>query len=108
MNRETIIAIAAVTLYIIWLIVFILVVERWLRRLTEMLFGITIEREISRPVGKVELLDALFLFGWKVAQPAGLGIRFAVGLSRFILWLMALMLPIAAGLAVYIYQNTRV
>ena len=105
MSRETVIAIAAVTLYMIWLIVFVLVIERWLRRLTEMLFGITIEREISRPVGKVELLDALFVFGWKVAGPAGLGIRFAVGLLRFTLWLMALTLPIAAGVAVYIYQK---
>jgi len=83
-----------------------LVIERWLRRLTEMLFGVTIEREISRPVGKVELIDALFLFGWKVAGPAGLGIRFAVGLLRFVLWLMALTIPIAAGLAFYLCQKS--
>ena len=103
MNRETIIAIAAVTLYIIWLIVFILVVERWLRRLTEMLFGITIEREISRPVGKVELIDALFLFGWRVAEPVGLGLRFTVGCVRITFWLLALIVPVVIGVIAYVY-----
>lgn len=105
MTRESIIAIAAITLYIIWLIVFVLVIEGKLRRLAELLFGVSIEREISRPVGKVELIEALFLLGWKVLGPASLGVRFAVWLLSFILWLMALTIPIAVGLAIWLCQK---
>ena len=82
MDRTAIVYLAIITAYMVWLIIFVLVVERWLRRLMELIFGITITREISRPVGKVELLDLLFIFGWKVAEPAGLGLRFAVGCLR--------------------------
>jgi hypothetical protein len=101
-TRESIIAISAITFYIVWLIVFVLVIERWLRRLTEWIFGITITREINRVVGQAELLDALFIFGWKVAEPAGLSLRFAVGLLRITFWLLALTLPPAIGIAVYL------
>ena len=102
MSLESIIAIGAVTLYLVWLIVFVLVIEPVLRRLTEWIFGITIIREISRPIGKVELLDALFLFGWKVAEPAGLGMRFLVGCLRITFWLLALIIPVAIGVMVYL------
>ena len=101
MSRESIIAISAVTLYLVWLIVFVLVIERWLRRLTEWIFGITIVREINRLVGKVELIDALFLFGWKVAEPAGLGLRFAVGCLRITFWLLAIVIPVIIGMVAY-------
>jgi len=101
MSGGSIIAIATVTLYLVWLIVFVLVIEPVLRRLTEWAFGITIIREISRPVGKVELIDALFLFGWKVAEPAGLGLRFLVGCLRVTFWLLALIIPVVIGVIVY-------
>lgn len=103
MTRESIIAIAAITVYIVWLVVFVLVVERWLRRLVEVVLGVTIEREISRPVGKVELIDALFLFGWRVAEPVGLGLRFTVGCVRITFWLLALIVPVVIGVIAYVY-----
>jgi len=102
-TRESIIAIAAITVYIVWLVVFVLVVERWLRRLVEVVLGVTIEREISRPVGKVELIDALFLFGWRVAEPVGLGLRFTVGCVRITFWLLALIVPVVIGVIAYVY-----
>jgi hypothetical protein len=40
--------IAVVTAYIVWLIVFLLVIEQWLRHLTEWLFGVTIKREFVK------------------------------------------------------------
>ena len=102
MTGNSIIAIVGVTLYIIWLIIFILVIERRLRRLTERIFGITITREINRPVGKVELIDALFIFGWKVDGPAELGLRFTVGLLRIVFWLIAMLTPVVLGIVLYL------
>lgn len=105
MTRDTIIGITAVTLYIVWLIVFLLIVERWLRWLTEWVFGITIVRQFDRPVGKVKLLDVFFVFGWKVDGPAGFGLRLAVGLLRFVFWMMAVTIPFLMGVAAYVIIN---
>ena len=105
MSRPLIIGFLAVTIYIVWLIVFLLVVEPWLRRLTEFLLGVTIVRQLERPVGKIELLDALFMFGWKVETPASLGLRFIVGCLRFTFWMMAVIIPICLALALYFWMN---
>ena len=101
MDSGTVIALTAVTLYVVWLIVFLLVVERWLRRVVEWIFGVTIERQFDRPVGKVELLDALFVFSWKIAQPASFGTRFTIGLLRFLFWMAAVIMPVLIGIAIY-------
>ena len=108
MDTGTVIALTAITLYLVWLIVFLLVVERWLRQLTEWVFGVTIERNFDRPVGKVELLDALFVFSWRVAQPASLGTRFTIGLLRFLFWMAAVITPVLIGITIYFAVNRSV
>lgn len=97
---------AVVTIYIVWLIVFLLVIERWLRHLTEWLFGVTIKRDFFRPAGKVELLDGLFMFSWTVVEPASLSVRFAIGLLRISFWLVAMVLPIIFGVVLYFRLQT--
>lgn len=106
MTKGMFITIAAIALYLAWLIVFLLVVERGLRRLVELLFGITIERYFFRPpAGKVELLDILFVFSWKVAPPASLGLRFTIGTLRFLFWMAAVITPVAIGIAIYLVAS---
>jgi len=101
-----IITIAAIMLYLAWLIVFLLVVERGLRRLVELVFGVTIERHFYRPpAGRVELLDALFVFSWQVVQPASLGLRFTIGTLRFLFWMAAVITPVAIGIAIYLIAS---
>jgi hypothetical protein len=50
-TNQLIAIVAVVTAYIVWLVVFLLVIERWLRHLTEWLFGVTIKREFVRLEG---------------------------------------------------------
>jgi len=104
-NTGLAIVLTAITLYLVWLIVFLLVIERHLRRLVQWFFGVTIERQFERPVGKVELLDALFLVTWRVAPPAGLGLRFLIGTLCFVFWMTAIFVPIVIGLVVYFYNK---
>jgi hypothetical protein len=104
-NTGLVIVLAAITLYLVWLIVFLLVIERWLRRLVQWVFGVTIERQFERPVGKVELLDALFLVTWRVAPPTGLGLRFLIGILCFVFWMTAILVPIVVGLVVYFHTQ---
>jgi len=108
MNRQVIIIITVITAYLVWLIIFLLVIERWLRRVVEWLFGVTITREfqtVTGPSQNISVLDGLFMFSWKVAQPASLAVRFAVGLLRISFWLIALALPIVMGFVVYFWIN---
>ncbi|HJZ79729.1 MAG TPA: hypothetical protein VKD91_05270 [Pyrinomonadaceae bacterium] len=104
MNPQVIVIIAVVTAYLVWLIIFLLIVERWLRRLVEWLLGIRITREFQNvPSQNVSLLDGLFLFSWKVAEPAALSVRFAVGFLRISFWLIALAWPVVMGFVVYFW-----
>ena len=104
MNRGVMFALAVVTVYIIWLIVFLLVIEPWLRRLTEQLVGITIKRELHKFTGtsnNISLLEVLDTYSWRVDQPASLSIRFGVGLLRVSFWLMAVTVPLALGIVAF-------
>ena len=106
LNRQVMITIAVVMAYIVWMIVFFLVIERWLCRLTGLLFGVTIEREFSRYQyggysGNRTVLDVLTISSWTVDGPASLSLRFAVGLLRVTFTLLAATLPIALGLIFY-------
>lgn len=102
LNRQVIITIAAVMAYIVWMIVFFLVIERWLCRLTGSLVGVTIKREFSRyQAQNFSVLDALFMSSWTVVGPASLSLRLVVGLLRVSFTLLALTLPIALGLFLY-------
>lgn len=106
MNRQTVLIIAAITAYLVWLIIFLLIIERWLRALVGWLLGVTITREFQKVVGpsqNISLLDGLFLFSWTVAEPASLSIRFAIGCLRIGFWLLALALPLAGGLLIYFW-----
>ena len=105
-TNQLMVIIAGVTAYIVWLIVFLLVIEHWLRHLTEWLFGVTIKHEFVRlegPSGNINLLDWLFVFGWTVVEPASLSRRFVIGFLRFACWLVALALPIIFGVLLYLW-----
>jgi len=106
MNPQVIIIIAVITAYLVWLVLFLLIIERWLRRLVEWLFGVPITREFQRftgPSQNISVLDGLFLFSWTVAQPATLSVRFAIGFLRLGFSLIALTLPIILGLVTYFW-----
>ena len=106
MNREVIFAIAAVTVYVIWLIAFFLVIEPGLRFLTGQLFGVTINRELHKFAGSssnTSLLEMLDAYSWRVNEPTSLSIRFGVGLLRFTFWLLAVTLPIVLAFILYFW-----
>lgn len=101
MNRDAILAIAFLTAYVIWLVIFILVIERWLRRLTEMLFGVRITRELNKitgPSSNINLLDVFDVYRWRVDQPASLSVRFGIGVLRVGFWLIAVTVPLIVAL----------
>jgi len=104
MNRQAVIAIAVVGAYLIWLLIFLLIIERWLRRLVEWLLGVTITREfqnVTGPSQNISLLDGLFIFSWTVAEPATLSVRLFVAALRLTFWLIAALLPIVIAFWVY-------
>ena len=104
MNRELIFALALITAYMVWLIVFVLVIEPRLRQLTELLFGVTITRELyqrSGPSSNINLLDVLDTYRWQVDEPASLPTRFGVGLLRIFFWLLAVTLPLALAICAF-------
>ena len=101
MNSQVVIVLSFVTAYIVWLIVFILVIERWLRQLTGQLFGLTITRELQTfagPSSNISVLDVLDAYRWRVTEPASLTVRFLIGLLRISFWSLAVMLPLVIGL----------
>jgi hypothetical protein len=102
-NSQVVIVISLVTAYLVWLIVFILVIERWLRQLTGRLLGVTIARELqtfSGPSGNINFLDILDAYRWKVNESASLTIRFVIGLLRITFWGLAVCVPLLIGLVV--------
>ena len=103
MNNQVVIAVSVVTAYLVWLIVFILVIERWLRQLTGQLFGVTITRELqtlSGPSNNISIFDVLDAYRWRVAESASLTVRFAIGLLRIGFWSLAVFTPLLIGLLV--------
>jgi hypothetical protein len=106
MNRKVLIAITAVTAYMVWLVVFLLAVEPRLRRATGRLFGVTLERELNRftaPSSNMSVLEVLDAYSWRVDGPASLSVRFGVGLLRFTFWLAAAGAPLVLALVVYLF-----
>jgi hypothetical protein len=102
-NSQVVIVISVVTAYLVWLIVFILVIERWLRELTGRLLGVTIARELqtfSGPSSNINVLDILDAYRWKVNESASLTIRFVIGLLRITFWGLAVCAPLLIGLVV--------
>ena len=102
MDTSVVWAIAMTFLYIAWLLAYIFIVEAWLRRFTGWLLGLTIERELRRTVGQPEIIDIFFAFRWNIVEPAGVGIRILVGFLRLIFWTVALLVPIATVIAIYL------
>ena len=104
MNRQTVTIIVVSVAYLVWLIVFVLLIERWLRALVGGIFGVTITRELqnySGPSRNVTVIDILDAYRWKVQEPAGLPLRLAVGFLRVSFWALAIVVPLAAGLVIY-------
>lgn len=106
MNRQAVITLFAVMAYLIWLIIFLLFIEKLLRRLVSSLFGVTISRQfltVTGPSRNISLLEWLFPFSWTVAEPATVSVKLAVAFMRFCLWLIALALPPLIGVAIYFW-----
>ena len=104
MNRQAAVIIVVVTAYLVWLVVFLLIIESWLRRLVEWLLGIRITREfqnVTGPSQNISLLDGLFIFSWTVAEPATFSVRLLVAALRLTFWLIAALLPIVVGFWIY-------
>jgi len=108
MNRDAIVAVTFLLGYVIWLVIFVLVIERWLRQFTANMFGVTITRELNRitgPSNNINLLDVFDVYRWRVAPPASLAVRFGVGLFRVGFWLLAVTIPL--GFALYFLFVSR-
>lgn len=109
MNQSTVIVIAVITAYLVWLIVFVLLIERWLRLIVGRVFGLTITRELqtfSGPSSNITVLDVFDAYRWKIKEPARLPVRCAVGLLRVGFWAIALSLPVALGLLFFFSRHT--
>jgi len=105
MNQQVVIVIVCITAYMVWLIVFVLAVEPWLRRLVGWLFGVTISRELQRfsgPSSNINVLDLFDAYRWKVDQPSSLSVRFSIGLFRVGFWALAVIVPLAIALCVWL------
>ena len=108
MSAGTIIIIVAITAYLVWLLIYLLLIDRGLRYCVGRCFGVTIETKWERPVGQPNLLDALAMFSWHVIEPCGWPLRLAVGFIRVTLWLAALIGPIVIAFLLFAWLKAHV
>jgi hypothetical protein len=108
MSTSTIIFLVAITAYLIWLVIYLLLIDRGLRYCVGRAFGVTIESRFERPVGQPNLLDALGMFSWHVIEPSGWPLRLTVGCIRFVLWLSALTGPIVLAFLLFVWLKDHV
>jgi hypothetical protein len=110
MNRDAMYAVAFLLAYVVWLVIFIFVIERWLRRLTEALFGVSISREVNKitgPSSNISLLDVFDVYRWRVEQSVSLSVRFGIGVLRVAFWLLAVTVPLAFALYFLFLERHR-
>src|ERR1051326_2312630 len=110
MSRDTMYAVAFILAYAIWLVVFVLVIERGLRQLTGMLFGVTISREVNKitgPSSNISLLDIFDVYRWRIDQPASFAVRAGVGVLRVSFWLLAVTVPLTFALYFLFLERHR-
>ena len=108
MNPQVAIVMIVITAYLVWLVIFLLVIEGWLRRFVGQMLGVTITRELqtfSGPSSNISVFDLLDAYRWKVEQPAGLSVRLGVGVLRVGFWVIALILPPAVGLIIFLGRH---
>lgn len=108
MSTGNIIILLAVTSYLVWLVIYLLLIDRMLRYCVGRLFGVTIETRWERPVGQPNLLDALAMFSWYVIEPSGWPLRLTVGCIRVTLWLAALIGPIVLAFLSFVWLKDHV
>lgn len=108
MDPGLIIIIVAITAYLIWLVIYLLLIDRVLRYFVGLLFGVTIESRIERPVGQPNLLDALTMFSWCVIEPSGWPLRLTVGCIRVTFWLAAMIGPIVLAFLSFVWLRDHV
>ena len=108
MDTGTIIIILAITGYLVWLLIYLFLIDRLLRYCVGRVFGVTIESRFERPVGQPNLLDALGMFSWHVIEPSGWPLRFTVGCIRVTFWLFALIGPIVAAFLLFVWLKDHV
>jgi hypothetical protein len=108
MATGNIIIIVAITAYLVWLAIYLLLIDRGLRYCVGHLFGVTIETRFERPVGQPNLLDALGMFSWRVIEPSGWPLRLTVGCIRVTLWFFALIGPIVIAFLSFVWLKDHV
>ena len=108
MTVGTIIIIVAITGYLIWLVIYLLLIDRALRYCVGRCFGVTIETKFERPVGQPNLLDGLTMFSWHVIEPSGWPLRLTVGCIRVTLWLSAIIGPIVIAFVLFAWLKDHV
>ena len=108
MTAGTIIIIAAITAYLIWLVIYLLLIDRVLRYCVGRCFGVTIKSRFERPLGQPELLDVLTMFSWHVTEPSGWPLRLTVGCIRVMLWLLAIVGPIVIAFLLFAWLKDHV
>jgi hypothetical protein len=108
MSAGNIIIIVAIFAYLVWLVIYLLLIDRVLRYCVGRLFGVTIESRFERPVGQPNLLDALGMFSWQVIEPSGWPLRLTVGCIRLTLWLGALIGPIVVAFLLFVWLKDHV
>jgi hypothetical protein len=108
MSTGNIIVMVAVTAYLVWLVIYLLLIDRVLRFCVGRLLGVTIETKWERPVGQPNLLDALAMFSWHVIEPSGWPLRLTVGCIRVTLWLSALIGPIVLAFLSFVWLKDHV
>jgi len=108
MDPGLIIIIVGITAYLIWLVIYLLLIDRVLRYFVGLLFGVTIESRIERPVSQPNLLDALTMFSWRVNEPSGWPLRLTVGCIRVTFWLAAITGPIVLAFLSFVWLRDHV
>jgi hypothetical protein len=90
----------AVVVYVIWLAIYVLLIDRLLRFSVSRLFGVTITRKwAGYPSSQVSLLDIFAMFSWQVVEPSSWILRFAIGFIRVTFWAIALISPLVLAFA---------
>src|SRR5262245_26536482 len=100
MEAGNVIIIIAVVAYLVWLAIYLLLIDRLLRFCVSRLFGVTIVRKWEGyPTSQVSILDVFGMFGWHVVEHSHWMLRFSVGFIRVAFWALALVAPLVIAFA---------
>ena len=100
MQSGNAIIIIGVIAYLVWLAIYVLLIDHLLRCCVSRLFRVTIVRKwAGYPSSQVSVLDVFAMFGWQVVEPSSWVLRFSVGFIRVTFWAVVLIAPIVVTFA---------